>query len=135
MYLLDTNACIKILNESSTELIERFQSKPPSEIQLCSVVKAELIYGARKSARPADNLRVLQTFFSPFVSKPFDDECSNNYGVIRSELERVGQPIGANDMMIASIALTFELTLVTHNVGEFSRIVGLSWEDWQEPLP
>jgi len=98
-------------------------------------VKAELIYGARKSARPADNLRVLQTFFSPFVSKPFDDDCSNNYGVIRSELERVGQPIGANDMMIASIALTFELTLVTHNVGEFSRIVGLSWEDWQEPLP
>ncbi len=134
MYLLDTNACIKILNESSTELIERFQSKTPSEIQLCSVVKAELVYGARKSARPADNLRVLHTFFSPFVSNPFDDECSSNYGVIRSELERTGQPIGANDMMIASIALTCELTLVTHNVGEFSRIVGLSWEDWQEPL-
>ena len=54
MYLLDTNACIKILNESSTELIERFQSKTPSEIQLCSVVKAELVYGARKSARPAE---------------------------------------------------------------------------------
>ena len=134
MYLLDTNACIKILNESSTELIERFQSKTPSEIQLCSVVKAELVYGARKSARPADNLRVLHTFFSPFVSNRFDDECSSNYGVIRSELERTGQPIGANDMMIASIALTCELTLVTHNVGEFSRIVGLSWEDWQEPL-
>ena len=134
MYLLDTNACIKILNESSTELIERFQSKTPSEIQLCSVVKAELVYGARKSARPADNLRVLHTFFSPFVSNLFDDECSSNYGVIRSELERTGQPIGANDMMIASIALTCELTLVTHNVGEFSRIVGLSWEDWQEPL-
>ena len=133
MYLLDTNACIKILNESSTELIERFQSKTPSEIQLCSVVKAELVYGARKSARPADNLRVLHTFFSPFVSNPFDDECSSNYGVIRSELERTGQPIGANDMMIASIALTCELTLVTHNVGELSRIVGLSWEDWQEP--
>ncbi len=137
MYLLDTNACIKILNESSTtgtELIERFQSKPPSEIQLCSVVKAELVYGARKSARPAENLRVLHTFFAPLVSIPFDDGCSNNYGVIHSELERIGQPIGANDLMIASIAVTYERTLVTHNVDEFSRIVGLSWEDWEETL-
>ncbi len=134
MYLLDTNACIKILNRASTELTERFQSQPPSAIRLCSVVKAELVYGARKSARPSDNLRVLGAFFKPLVSLPFDDHCSNNYGVIRSELERTGQPIGPNDLMIASIATTHELTLVTHNVDEFSRVVGLSWEDWEQPF-
>ena len=133
MYLLDTNACIKILNSSSAELVERFRLQSPSAIRLCSVVKAELDYGARKSARPADNLRVLSDFFRPLVSLPFDDDCSKKYGVIRSELERMGQSIGPNDLMIASIATTHDLTLVTHNVDEFSRIVGLSWEDWERP--
>ena len=93
-------------------------------------MKAELDYGARGSARPADNLRVLGAFFRPLVSLPFDDDCSKNYGVIRSELERTGQSIRPNDY--ASIATTHDLTLVTRNVDAFSRIVGLSWEDWEQ---
>lgn len=131
MFLLDTNACIKILNNASPLLISRLKSHHPSELKLSAVVKGELLYGARKSSRPAENLRVLMDFFEPFRSLPFDDSCSEQYGLIRSELERLGRPIGPYDMMIAATALANELTLVTHNVDEFSRVPGLRWEDWE----
>jgi tRNA(fMet)-specific endonuclease VapC len=131
MFLLDTNACIKILNSTSTHLVSRLKGHHPSQIKLSSVVKAELIYGARKSARPAQNLRILQDFFQPFRSLSFDDLCSEQYGVLRTELERAGKPIGPYDMMIAATAIAYNLTLVTHNQGEFSRIAGLKWEDWE----
>jgi len=131
MYLLDTNSCIKILNNTSTQLVSRLKEHHPSQIKLSSVVKAELIYGARKSARPAQNLRILQDFFPPFRSLAFDDLCSDHYGVLRTELERIGRPIGPYDMMIAATAIAHDLTVVTHNQGEFSRIAGLKWEDWE----
>lgn len=130
MFLMDTNACIQILNNSLPALVSRLKSHHPSHIRLSSVVKAELTYGARKSARPAHNLRVLQSFFAPFRSLSFDDACSQQYGSIRTELERAGNPIGPYDMMIAATAIAHELTLVTHNVSEFSRVAGLKWEDW-----
>ena len=94
-------------------------------------MKAELVCGARKSARPAQNLRVLQDFFAPFRSLSFDDQCSEQYGIIRTELERSGKPIGPYDMMVAATAVANELTLVTHNAGEFSRVAGLKWDDWE----
>ena len=128
MYLLDTNTCIKILNNTSTQLVSRLKEHHPSQIKLSSVVKAELIYGARKSARPAQNLRILQDFFPPFRSLAFDDLCSDH---LRTELERIGRPIGPYDMMIAATAIAHDLTVVTHNQGEFSRIAGLKWEDWE----
>lgn len=132
MYLLDTTACIRVLNRSSESIVSRLESMRPSQLRLCSVVKAELIFGARNSARPAENLRVLRDFFEPFRSLPFDDECSEHYGSIRHELERRGRPIGPNDLMIAATAITHDLVLVTHNTSEFSRVVGLRWEDWEE---
>lgn len=131
MYLLDTNACIRILNDTAPWLISRLRQHRPSEVLLCSVVKAELLYGARKSARPAENLRLLQAFFEPFPSLPFDDPCAERYGTIRSDLHRAGTPIGPHDLMIAATALANDLVLVTHNVGEFSRVVGLRLEDWE----
>ena len=131
MFLLDTNACIKILNDTSSALVARVRSLHPSELQLSTVVKAELLYGARKSAKPAENLRVLAKFFEPFRSIAFDDACSEQYGLIRAELERFGIPIGPYDMMIAATAIAHEVTLVTHNTSEFSRVPGLKWDDWE----
>ncbi len=101
------------------------------EIRLSAVVKAELLYGARRSSRTADNLRLLTHFFEPIVCLPFDDECAASYGLLRVELERVGTPIGPNDLMIAATALAHDLVLVTHNVAEFSRVAGLRFEDWE----
>ncbi len=130
MYLLDTNACIRILNGTSERLAGRLKQHEPAELRLCSVVKAELLYGARRSARAADNLRLLARFFEPFVCLPFDDLCAERYGVIRAELERVGSPIGPNDLMIAATGMAHDLTVVTHNTDEFSRVAGLQVEDW-----
>jgi tRNA(fMet)-specific endonuclease VapC len=132
MYLLDTNACIRILNNSSGSLVARLQQHMPEEICLSSVVKAELIYGAHRSSRAANNLRLLRRFFEPFVSLPFDDHCADQYGLIRSELERAGTPIGPNDLIIAATAMTHDLILVTNNVREFGRVVGLQIEDWEK---
>ena len=65
------------------------------------------------------------------MSLPFDDSCSEPYGRIRQELERLGTPIGAYDLMIAATAIAHDLTLVTHNIDEFARVVGLRYEDWE----
>lgn len=131
MYLLDTNACIRVLNGTSTKLVARLREREPAEIKLCPVVKAELVFGARRSSRIADNLRLLRRFFEPFQSLPFDDECAERYALIRSELERSGTPIGPSDMLIAATAVTHAAILVTHNVAEFSRVAGLVFEDWE----
>jgi len=131
MYLLDTNACIRILNNSSLTLVTQLQQQKPADIFLCSVVKAELVYGAYHSSQPADNLRVLEKFFMPFVSLPFDDQCGLVYGRIRSDLARNGTLIGPNDLLIASIAVSNKLTLVTANSREFGRVAGLSVANWE----
>ncbi|MDA2927150.1 type II toxin-antitoxin system VapC family toxin [Acidobacteria bacterium AH-259-G07] len=131
MYLLDTNACMRILNNTSQLLVGRLRQHDPSEIRLCSVVKAELLYGARRSSRVAENLELLKRFFEPFVSIPFDDLCAEHYGLIRADLAGSGTTIGPNDLMITATARPYDLTLVTHNTREFSRIVGLRLEDWE----
>ena len=131
MYLLDTNACIRILNGSSPTLANRLRAHRPSELRICAIVKAELIYGAYKSSKPAANLRLLDRFFAPFHSLPFDDGCAVQFGIIRQDLERTGSPIGPYDMLIAATALAGDLVLVTHNTREFSRIPGLHLEDWE----
>lgn len=130
-YLLDTNACIHVLNDSSAAVTARFAAESPATVRLCSVVKAELLFGARKSNRVAKVLTSLERFFRPLVSVAFDDECAAEYGRIRADLERAGTPIGANDLMIAAIARRHDLTLVTNNVDEFARVVGLAIEDWE----
>jgi tRNA(fMet)-specific endonuclease VapC len=131
MYLLDTNVCIKILNKTSPKLIKRLKQHSPYEIYLSSVVKAELLYGARKSKRNTENLAILEQFFSAFVSLPFDDVCAEHYGFIRADLENSGSLIGPNDLLIAAIARANDFILVTHNTGEFSRVVGLKLIDWE----
>lgn len=132
MYLLDTNACIRFLNRTSQPLVARFQQTHPSQLFLSSVVKAELTYGAYRSARSAENLRVLKKFFEPLVSLPFDDRCLDHYGRARADMSRIGTPIGPNDLLIASTALAHSLTLVTHNSHEFGRVSGLEIVDWEQ---
>lgn len=133
MYLLDTNACIRILGNNSAAVVSRFRSESPATIRLCSVVKAELLYGARKSRRVAATLENLGRFFDPIASVPFDDAAADEYGVIRAQLERGGTPLGANDLMIAAIARHHDFTLVTNDVDEFCRIASLRVENWETP--
>lgn len=131
MHLLDSNTCIQFLNGRSASIERRLMGTKPSEIKLCSVVKAELWYGAERSAKAAAVKTKLTAFFLPYESFPFDDAASVEYGRIRAQLAGAGTPIGPNDLMIAAIARGRRLSLVTHNFREFSRIPGLSIEDWE----
>jgi tRNA(fMet)-specific endonuclease VapC len=128
--LLDTNICIAFLTGRQPAVRDKLLSLPRDEIVLCSVVRAELLYGARNSERVDQNLARLSAFFAPFRSLPFDDEAAERYGEIRALLRRQGTPIGGNDMMIAAIAASSGATLVTRNQDEFRRVAGLRVESW-----
>ena len=130
-YLLDSNACIVFLNKRSDKLKQRLELCQPQQIVLCSVVKAELLYGAMKSQNPKASLFKVENFCVHFQSLPFDDKAAESYGKIRSELSALGTPIGGNDFMIAAIALANNVTLITHNTREFGRVNGLLLEDWE----
>jgi tRNA(fMet)-specific endonuclease VapC len=131
IYLLDTNVCIHLLNERHPAILQHFRQHSPADIALCSVVKAELLSGARRSQRVEANLQLLKAFFAPLQSLPFDDDCAEHYGKIHADLLTQGKPIGPNDALIAAVARAHNATLITHNIGEFSRVVGLQIEDWE----
>ena len=128
-YLLDTNACINYLNFPDSLIWRKIQSTSAFEITVCSVVKAELFYGSKKSKNPTLNLAKQMKFLNQFQSLPFDDEAALIFGEIRAELAKRGTPIGPYDLQIAAIALANNLTLITHNTREFSRIGNLKIED------
>ncbi len=130
-YLLDSNVCIQYLNQKSEKIIQRLQDLSDIDIVVCSIVKAELFYGAMRTNNPAKTLQKQQEFLDRFISLKFDDECAVIYGEIRSKLAAKGTPIGNNDLHIAAIAMANNLTLITHNTREFSRVDNLKLEDWE----
>lgn len=131
IYLLDTNVCIKYLNGSSQAIRNRLRTTDVKDIVVCSIVKAELFYGAMRSNNPERTLERQQQFLKLFISRPFDDKAAVVYGKIRATLAKNGTPIGSNDLPIAAIALLHNFTLVTHNTKEFSRVNKLKLEDWE----
>jgi tRNA(fMet)-specific endonuclease VapC len=133
MYLLDTNTCIQYLRKRSSSVVQRIHSTAAADIRLCSVVRAELLTGALRSARPAANRARVDAFVQQFVSLPFDDAAAEAYAQIRAHLESQGRPISIHDMLIAAIGLVHNLTVVTHNSAEFGRVPGLVIEDWEVP--
>ncbi len=130
-YLLDSDTCIVYLKNKFSRIRTKLDSLSAHDIAVCSVVKSELFYGAKKSNKSTENLTKQQKFFSRFISLPFDDKAAEIYGNIRSELESKGTPIGPYDLQIAAIAIANDLILVTHNVREFNRINSLKLEDWE----
>ncbi len=130
-YLLDTNACISYLNRADSPVRTQMQSLKPHQIYLCSVVKSELFFGAMKSQQPEKALQKLKFFFANLPSLTFDDTAAAKFGEIRAFLQQRGTPIGPYDLQIAAIALVNNLTLVTHNTREFSRVPDLKLEDWE----
>ena len=130
MWLLDTSVCVPLINRVDEQAAARLLRHPRESVRLCSVVKAELHFGAQNSSRLAENLQRVEVFCRAFESLPFDDESARRYGIVRAQLRREGRPIGGNDLMIASIAIAHSHVLVTRNVGEFSRVTGLEVERW-----
>lgn len=130
-YLLDTNVCIKLLNNSNQLVVQRLAEQSPENINLSTVVAFEMFYGAYRSEKREHNISKLERFLSQFKVLDFDKETAKICGYIRAELNKKGTPIGVYDLQIASISLANNFVLVTHNVAEFSRIEGLQYEDWE----
>ncbi|MCK9275215.1 MAG: type II toxin-antitoxin system VapC family toxin [Syntrophales bacterium] len=129
-YMLDTNICIYVIKRKPADVIERFKRTPISDIGISSITLSELMYGAKKSSKPEQNLLALSQFAAPLEILPYDDNAARYYGDVRTYLEKKGTPIGSLDMLIAAHALSAASTLVTNNEKEFSRIPDLKIENW-----
>jgi tRNA(fMet)-specific endonuclease VapC len=131
VYLLDTNVCVEFLRQRSASVVQRITASKPSDLRLCSVVVAELYYGAHKSTNPSANIALLGRFMSQFVSLPIDEQVGVTAGQLRADLERAGTPIGPNDLLIAAVGFVHGFTVVTNNLSEFTRVPNLVVESWQ----
>ncbi|VAW30151.1 VapC toxin protein [hydrothermal vent metagenome] len=129
-YFLDTNICIYVMNKRPAAVIAKFTEFSPQEIAISVIVISELQYGVAKSSRPQRNQQLLDAFLRPFQTVPYDKAAAHAYGIIRAVLEKQGQPIGREDLLIAAHALAADLTLVTNNEAEFRRIPDLRVENW-----
>jgi tRNA(fMet)-specific endonuclease VapC len=132
-YLLDTNACIALINGQPATVRARADkaSAAGGQVLVSSIAVFELWYGVGKSARQEFNRKQVEKFLAgPVRVLPFDDDDARVAGSVRAALEAIGKPIGAYDLLIAGHALRHQLTLVTANVSEFSRVKGLAWQDW-----
>ena len=128
-YLLDTNIVIYVVKRRPVEIRAKFNENV-TRMAISVVTLAELLHGAEKSSRPAANLAVVEDFASRLGVLPYTAKAAQHYGQIRAALERQGRPIGVNDLHIAAHARSEGLTLVTNNVGEFSRVPALQIENW-----
>lgn len=132
-YLLDTNACIALINEEPPAVRGRMQKATAAggRVLVSSIAVFELWYGVGKSTKQEFNRKRLETFLAgPVLVLPFEDADARVAGSVRAALESRGKPIGAYDLLMAAQALRHQLTLVTANVSEFSRVKGLAWQDW-----
>ncbi len=132
-YLLDTNACIALINGRPAAVRNRFQNviDNGAQVNVSTIVVFELWYGVGKSQQKEANTERLKTFFAgPIRVMVFDEEDARATGSIRAQIEAAGRPIGAYDLLIAGQAARRKATLVTANAKEFARVKGLVWEDW-----
>ncbi len=131
-YLLDTNICIYIIKKKPESVIKRFEKLKSGSVAISTITLSELYYGVAKSLKPDENMIALLEFISPLEVLEFTNVDALIYGKIRNSLEKKGSPIGAMDLLIASIAKGRDLILVTNNTKEFSRIPDLKIDNWVE---
>ena len=127
-HLLDSNVAIGLL-KGQKQVVRRMRFRPVGEVALSAVGMSELWFGAFKSAQADAVLSRLEQFDLPVLA--FDAQDARCAGEVRAALSRAGRLIGAYDILIAGQALARDLTLVTHNTREFSRVSGLRLEDWE----
>lgn len=132
LWLLDTNIVIAAV-KGQPAVRARLERVRAVDVVLSPIVLGELEFGAEKSSFPERNRAKLQTVIDGFTLAALDYAASRLYGRIRHELERIGQPICANDLWIAAQGLALGATVVTDNIREFERVVGLRFENWLIP--
>lgn len=128
-YLLDTNIVIYVLKRRPIEVLSVFNANA-SRMAISSITLAELMHGAEKSSRVTENLAAIEDFCSRLEVLPYGSKAAQHYGAIRAHLEKLGRPIGVNDLHIAAHARSEGLVLVTNNTAEFERVPALEVENW-----
>jgi tRNA(fMet)-specific endonuclease VapC len=128
-YMLDTNTCIYALRHQFPKLQDIFNRRA-EQLAVSTVALSELYFGVENSARPDDDLKVLESFAARLEVLPFDAAAAAHAGQIRVTLKWSGQPIGPYDLLIAGHARSTGLALVTNNEAEFRRVPGLLLENW-----
>ena len=130
LYMLDTNICSYIIRNRPQSIKEKLQEVEENHtVALSSIVVSELLYGATKKDSPK-LIKIVSAFIDNFIIYDYSKVSAQSYGNIRTDLEKKGKIIGANDLLIASHALSFGAVLVTNNSREFERVEGLVLEDW-----
>ena len=131
-YMLDTNICIYIIKKKPRKVLDTLKTLEIGDVCISTITLAELEYGVNKSQQEERNKIALINFLTPIEILPFSDSAAVIFGEIRASLEKRGQIIGAYDLLIAAHALSKNLILITNNTGEFSRIPGLSLQNWAD---
>jgi tRNA(fMet)-specific endonuclease VapC len=128
-YLLDANAVIALLTDTTSKLARRVRREKPGDVAISAIVSHELYYGAFKSRRATQNVALVDAL--QFAVIEFDNEDARQAGEVRAFLASKGTPIGPYDVLIAGQAVARNLILVTHDTDEFGRVPGLRIQDWQ----
>ena len=129
-WFLDTNTCVYFLKGVHPEIRDVLLAKPPAQLGIPSLVAAELLFGAARSAHPRRNEERVRAFLAPFEVASFDAAAAAHYAHIRAVTEQAGTLVGPNDLVIAATVLARCGILVTHNLREFRRIPNLRVESW-----
>jgi tRNA(fMet)-specific endonuclease VapC len=132
-YMLDTDTCSYIMKRSNQRVLNRLQAIPVADICISVITKSELLYGVEVSPRREQDATALKAFLPYVEVLAFPDDAATHYAQIRADLKTRGTMIGANDLFIAAHARSRRLRLVTNNTAEFSRVKGLTLENWTLP--
>jgi len=131
-YLLDTNICVYLIKKRPQTPLERFRQYSPKDVAISTITLFELQYGVEKSQSRKRSKEALAKFLSPLNLVDFDRSTAEEAAIIRAQLEKKGMPIGPYDLLIAGLARSRDMTLVTNNVKEFDRVNDLNIENWVE---
>lgn len=132
IFMLDTDICIYIIKRKPASVLKRLESLKPGQLAMSAITFAELMNGVKKSQHVEANLAKLNALGELLDIRPFDKQAAVSHGDVRSALEKKGETIGGNDLLIAVHALSLGWTLVTNNEREFSRVEGLKMVNWAE---
>jgi tRNA(fMet)-specific endonuclease VapC len=131
-YLLDTNICIYIARQRPPAVARRFSRLAAGSVGMSLITYGELRFGAEKSQRGVEALATLDQLVDLIPVLEPGMEVGAAYGRLRTHLERLGTPIGNNDLWIAAHALALGITLVSNNTREFERVPKLKLQNWAD---
>jgi len=129
-YLLDTDICIYLIKNRPAVVLEQFKQHSPQDVAISTITLFELQYGVENSRHRERSEGALAKFLLPLNIIDLDRPAALEAAIIRADLKKQGVPIGPYDLLIAGLARSRDMILVTNNTQEFNRIPGLHVENW-----